>query len=259
MADRPARDPIEKMAQKIAALERTVNELSTKPLVIPIVQADPGTDYAGNIWAYPDGRVIIRMKDNTLRQATTASAAAPSGSNPTPPAQPTTRQTLWTAQWGQAYRASGGFTGSDNSKLQYGSSGDSYNGRQRSLIGFDYASIQSTLAGATVNRVQFWIYNMHTWYYNGGTMWAGMHNNTVKPGTWGGTIGRDFVSSFHVDNTGPGWHDLSTEFGSRLRDGSSKGITIQAPNDDRTYYGFAAGGPGTPSNQMPQILITYVK
>jgi hypothetical protein len=259
MADRPARGPIEQMAQRIAALEAAIIDLSTKPLVVPVVNADPGTDYPGNIWIYPDGKVNVRLKDGTVKTSSFGAVSAPTASNPTPPAQPITRSSLWTAQWGQAYRSSGGFTGSDNSKLQMGSTGDSYNGRQRSLIGFDYASIQSTLSGSKISRVQFWLYNWHTWYYNGGTYWAGMHNNTVKPGSWGGTIGRDFVSSFHVPNTGPGWYDLATEFGDKLRDGTAKGVTLQAPNDDRTYYGYAAGGPGTAGNQMPQILITYVK
>ena len=259
MADRPARTDTEALAARIVKLEKAVTDLSTKPLVIPVVDADPGTDYPGNIWAYPDGKVNVRLKDGTVKTSSFGAAGSPGSSNPTPAPQPQTHQSLWTATWGQGYRASGGFTGSDNSKLQYGSSGDSYNGRQRSLIGFDYASIQSALAGSTVSRVQFWIYSQHTWYYSGGTMWIGMHNNTAKPGSWGGTIGRDFVTSFHVPNSGATWHDLSTEFGDKLRSGAAKGLTIQAPNDDRTFYGFSAGGPGTPGNQMPQLLITYVK
>ncbi len=258
MAERPARDSVDALGQRIEQLERQINALSTKPLLIPVLEAAPSGDYPGNMWAYPDGRLIVRMKDGTLKQFSSAAASAPSGTNPAPAPQPTTRTSEWISTWGQGYRASGGFTGSDNSKLQQGSSGDSYNGRQRSLIGFDYASIQSALSGASITSVRFWIYSMHTWYYNGGTFWLGMHNNASKPGTWGGTVGRDFVTSIHIPNVGAGWYSLSNEFGASLRDGTAKGLTLQAPNDDRTYYGYAWGGPGTGS-QMPRISITYVK
>jgi hypothetical protein len=259
MADRPARDPYAALAQRIDAIERKINDLSVKSLMLPILDAAPSSDYPGNAWVYPDGRLVVRMKDGTLRQFSSAAATAASGTNPTPPAQAKTITTEWTATWGQAYRESGGFTGADNSKLHQGSSGDSYNGRQRSLIGFDYASIQSALSGSQISAVRLWIYTLHTWYYNGGTFWAGTHNNASKPGTWGGTVGRDFITSFHVPNTGANWYNLSTEFGATLRNGTGKGLTLQAPNNDRTFYGYAAGGPGTPTSQMPRISTTYVK
>lgn len=259
MADRPARDPISDLAQRIQALERQVTDLSTRPLLVPILDNLPSVDYPGNIWMYPDGRIVARMKDATVRQVATVSATAAAGANPAPPTQATTRTTEWTAQWGQAYRQSGGFTGGDNSRLVQGSSGDSYNGKQASLIGFDYASIQSALAGSTVSSIRIWLYSLHTWYFAGGTVWTGMHNNTAKPGTFSGGIGRDFVTSFHVPNTGANWYSLSTEFGSRFRDGSCKGIILEAPNNDRTFYVQCAGGPGTPTSNLPRLSITYVK
>lgn len=260
MATPPARDPISQLVQQIAQLQKSIVDLSTKPLLIPILDADPGTGYAGNCWVYPDGRLVVRMKDGSLQQFSSVAAAAAAGSNPAPVAQPITRTDSWTAQWGQQYRASGGYTGSDNSHIGQGSSGgDSYNGRQRSLIGFDYASIQSALSGASISGCRLWIYNLRTWYYNGATYWAGSHSNATKPTTWGGTVGRDFITSFRVPRTGAAWYSISTEFGAALRDGNAKGITLQAPNDDRTYYGYAAGGPGTPSSQMPVLQITYVK
>jgi hypothetical protein len=258
MTERPARHPNDALAQRIAALEKRITDLSTAPLVVPVVNADPGTGYAGNIWAYPDGKLNVRMKDGTIKQYASVAPAAPTASNPTPPTQPITRQNVWVAQWGKAYRASGAQTGANNSMLYQGN-GDSFNGRQRSLIGFDYAAIQSALSGSDVTGVAVWFEMYHTWWNSGATFWLGMHSNTVKPGTWGGTIGRDFVTSGHVPNGRGVWIPLSTEFGARLRDGSARGLTLQAPNDDRTYYAYAAGGPGTSGELMPQLRITYVK
>lgn len=258
MANRRPRDPVEALAQRLDDLQKQITDLSTKDIIIPVVNADPGTAFAGNIWAYPDGKLNVRLKDGTVKQYSPVTPAAPTVSNPTPTPQPVTHQGTWTAQWGQAYRASGAQTGGNNTYLYQGN-GDSFNGRQRSLIGFDYASIQSALSGANVTGVRLYLTVAHTWWNSGGTFWFGLHNNTSKPGTWGGTIGRDFVTSNHVPKTGTLWINLSTEFGSRFRDGSAKGITLQAPSDDRTYYGYAYGGPGTNSGQMPVLQITYVK
>lgn len=257
MAERPSSDPIEELARRIGDIQKQITDLSSAPLRIPEIATDPDASYVGNIWTYPDGKLNIRLKDGAIKQYSPV-APAPPPSAPAPPSpQPITRQDVWGAAWGQAYRASGGFSGGNNSMLYWGSSGDSYNGRQRSLVGFDYASIQSALAGSQVTGVEVYIDVRHTYWNNGGTLWLGMHSNTAKPGSWGGTIGRDFVSSLAVPNSGARWYSVSTEFGSRLRDGSARGITFQAPNDDRTYYGYAAGGPGSPS--VPKIRITYVK
>lgn len=257
MAERPARDPLAALAQEINKLREDIADLAQKPLIIPILNADPGTGYPGNIWAYPNGNLNIRKKDGTVA-GYTAVAPAAGGTNPTPPAQPISRIGTWAGTWGQAYKASGGFTGGDNSKLYQGN-GDGFNGRQRSQIGFDYAAIVTALSGSNVTGVRIWLSMAHTWYYAGGTFWFGMHNSATKPGTWANTIGRDFVSQARVPNGGGVWCSLATEFGAKLRDGAAKGVTLQAPNDDRTYYGYAWGGPGTNSGQLPQLEITYVK
>lgn len=258
MADRPARDPITAIGQRMAEMQKQIDALSTQPLTIPVLMADPGTSYAGNIWAFPDGKLNVRLKDGSVVQYAKVATTANTGTNPTPPAQPITRQATWTAQWAQAYSAGGGFSSADNSKLFQGN-GDSVNGRQRSLIGFDYAAIATALAGSNVTGVRLWLYMADTWWDSGATFWMGMHTNSAKPGTFGGTFGRDFVTSGHVPASGGVWLPLATEFGARLRDGSSKGITLQAPNDDRQFYGYAWGGPGTGANQLPLLEITYVK
>lgn len=260
MARPPGRTPEEQFQAQIDDLKSQIAELRSRPLYLPVLEAVPDASYAGNFWAYPDGRLVFRLKDGTLRQLSSASASVPAGSNPPPPPQPTTRIGTYTATWSQAYRESGAFTGGDSNNLYYGSSGEgSYNGRQKSLIGFDYATIASDLAGSTISSVKLYLFNTHTWFYSGATCYAGIHNNTAKPGTYGGSV-HDFVSSFHTNNGGANageWHTVSNEFGSRLRDGSGKGVILQAPSSSTTYYGYAAAvGSGLPA---PKLQITYIK
>lgn len=259
MAAPPGLTPADDFAARFADLQRQIQELKAQPLYLPLLQAVPDTSYAGNMWADPNGTLYFRRKDGTVRQITSAAAGAPSGSNPTPPAQPTTHQTIWPAVWGQAYRSSGGKTGGDDRYLYYGNSGEgSYNGRQKSLVNFDYVAISAALAGATIAQVDIFLYNVHTWANSGATCWVGAQTNFVgsAPGSYGGSV-HDFISSFHTARNTGAWHTVSTEFGARLRDGTGTGIILQAPNDSTTYYGYAAGfGSG---QTLPQIRITYIK
>lgn len=259
MVTQPGLSPSDDFAAQIADLKRQIQELKAQPLYLPILQANPDASYAGNMWADPNGTLYFRRKDGAIRQITSAAAGAPSGSNPTPPAQPTTHQTTWGATWAQAYRSSGGKTGGDDRYLYYGNSGESsYNGKQNSLVNFDYAAIQTALSGATIDGVEIFLQNIHTWAYSGATCYVGthVHASGSAPSTYGGST-HDFISSFHTDRNKGAWHTVSTEFGQRLRDGTATGIILQAPNNSTSFYGYAAGfGSG---QTVPQIRITYIK
>jgi hypothetical protein len=124
------------------------------------------------------------------------------------------------------------------------------------LIGFDYVNIASTLSGATINKVELFLHNIHTWNYSGGTVSFGMHSNAAKPGTFGGVVA-SFVSQDSVKRNQDAWHTISTQFGASLRDGSAKGIVLQSPNDSTTYYGYASGIGDGPS--IPYLRITFTK
>jgi hypothetical protein len=252
-------DPTERMAAQIRDLQRVVQELVTRPAYVPILNTAPSADYTGNVWMYPDGKLNMRMKDGTIKQVALAAPSAPTTTNPTPAPQPVTHTGTWRAVWGQAYRQAGGVTGGNDQMLYHGDSGESsYNGLQKSLIGFPYATIATALSGSTIKKCEFWIYQVHTYWNNGGTQWVGAHSNASQPGSYGGVV-HEQISSFHVNPGQASWHTVSTEFGSRLRDGSAKGVLLTAPTHDRTYYGYAHGGSGTPTEQMPMLRITYVK
>lgn len=254
-----AKDPMEALRDKIDDLQRQIQELTAKGTYVPVLNAAPDASYPGNIWMYPDGKLNIRDKTGAVKQVALAAPSAPTSSNPTPPPQPKTYTNTWIAQWGQAYRQAGGPTGGNDRYLYHGDSGESsYNGLQHSLIGFNYSSIQSGLASSTIKKVEIWISQVHTYWNNGATQWVGLHNNSSQPGTYGGVY-KDLISSYHVNPSSSGWHTISTEFGSRIRDNVAKGVILSAPNHDRSFYGYANGGSGTPSEQMPKIRFTYVK
>lgn len=254
------RTPEERFIDEINSLKQQIAELQARTIQVPVFNADPTTDFKGNIWMFQDGRVHIRLADGTIKElVTSASSGGTSGTSaPAVPAQPTVQVGEWEAVWSQAYRQSGGFTGSNPNYLYYGSAGDSYNGKQTSLVGFDYAAISAALAGAVINSVEIGINNLHTWPSGGTTTYFGMHNNATKPSNYSGAaVVANQVSSAKVLRNQWAFHSVSTAFGSNLRDGVIKGIIIQAPNSTTSYYGYAAGvGSGlTP----PHIRITYTK
>lgn len=249
------RTPDERFVGEINSLKEQIAALQARPLQIPYVDTDPSTDYKGNIWMFQDGRVRIRLADGTIKElATVASTGATSGTaKPAIAAQPITRVLDVAATWSQAYRQAGPFTGSNPStNLYYGYVGDSFNGRQSSLVGFDYTTIASLLSGSTVTKVELYLQPLHTWSDSGGTVYFGIHNNSTKPSNYSSAVVvKNYVSSDKVHKGTYIYHQISTEFGARFRDGTAKGVILQAPNNSNTFYGFMS--------PTVRLRITYVR
>lgn len=137
---------------------------------------------------------------------------------------------------------------------------DGTNGNQKSIIGFDWATIQSDLAGATVKKITITLKNKH-WYNNaGGTIVLGTHNSSASsaPSTCP-TLNNDL-------NRFSAWPKLATwevtidttDFGVALKNGTAKGICIgPGPSTSHEYYGYFAGS--NDSSGKPKIKITYSK
>jgi hypothetical protein len=260
------RTPEERFLEIIQKYEARISALESAPLQIPMVNADPTTDYKGNIWMFADGRLHVRLPSGTIKEFTSVatSGAASATSQPTVPAQPVTTTFEWAATWSQAYRQSGGFTGGTATYLYYGNSHeDTFNGTQTSLIGFNASAIAAVLAGATINKVEIYLDNIHTYPSGGTTVDFGKHNNSSAPASYGSTvIVAQHVSSGHVtrnqrSESQGAYHQVATSFGADIRDGLIKGIILQAPTSSQSYYGYAAGvGSGLP---VPAIRITYTK
>lgn len=255
----------ERLAQRILELERAVRNAILRPVVIPVLSADPPESDPTNIWMMPDtGRIRIRHLNSAgtayvYKEYTPVAPGSPnSGTPPPPPPTPKlTRRKTWTAQWTRSYRENGAQRTDFLDRLYYGNSGQSsFNGRTKSLIGFDYSDIDTTLTGATIKRVLLTMTNIHAYWNSGAYIYFGIHNSTSVPSTWP-SIPRSKIYRAHFGKPQTKTVSLPLEFASRIRDGSGKGIALEAPNDSREFYGWAAGvGSGyTP----PQLIVEYVK
>jgi hypothetical protein len=256
-------DPYANLVAEIAEIRKVAEEALRKPFRIPVLNADPAVTDPTSIWLFPDGRLRARHLNPagsafiTREWVPTAPGAATSAAAPA--ANPTTgitRQDTWPATWSQSYRQSGAArTDEGTVMLYYGSSGDPFNGQNRSLIGFDYTAIAAALAGSTINGVWLQLQNAHSWYYSGVQIHFGIHNFTSEPSTWGGGLPRRVSHKFGSTQ----WREvpMPIEFAVGLRDGWGAGITIEAPNPSREFYGYAAGvGSG---QRLPQLVVNYTK
>lgn len=252
--------PEERFAAEIAALQAAIRDLQQRPFRIPILDADPSPDYPGNAWMLNDGRLHIRNADGVIKEFTpvTSTGGSTGGGTEKPPPAPVTKTytTEWTATWSQTYKGNGAQR-TDNNHLYYGN-GDSYNDRQHGVFGFNSASISSALSGATIKKVEIFLYNGHAWYNNGADIYLSAHNNTSAPGSYGSVnITASRIYKVHYGKPEQGWRTITNQFGTMFRSGSAKGMVLDPPGDSNQYYGWA-GGVGD-SYPAPKLRITYVK
>lgn len=257
------RTDIERLAKRIKALEDQVTALTAAGASVPFVDANPDVAY-GNLWMFNDNKLRIRKPDGTIREViTTAAAGTTTGTGlPAAPAQPKLFQGTWVATFSQTYQQDGDQR--SESFLHVGTpGGDSFNGRQTSLVGFPFATIAAALAGARISRVWLYLYATHCYWNSGSTIAIASHVNASAPGSLGG-VNTGILTNVHVKGSDQGgepdvqrWKPVSTTLGGLLRDGSSCGVALIAPSSDRSYYSIL-GGVGSPA-PAPVIRIQYVK
>lgn len=252
----------------LAALQAQAANKTPASFIIPVLQTDPVEGDPTNLWMRTDGRMRGRYHNGTawvyidypLRGDITAPPAVPAAPAPPPPAPaPKTYQKTWTATWTQTYKGDGGkrTDSRGNNYLVYGRA-DTYNERNASLIGFDYANIATNLSGSTVKSVHLRMTNVHAYWNSGVEVYFGIHNVTSEPATWpDGSLPRRKIVHHHFGKPQTRTVAMPLEFATRIRNGTGKGIAIEAPSDNKDFYGYAAGaGSGyTP----PQLIVTYVK
>jgi hypothetical protein len=69
------RTPEERFLEIIAQMQERINALEARPLQIPILDTDPSASYKGNIWAFQDGRIHIRLADGTIQELAGSSSS----------------------------------------------------------------------------------------------------------------------------------------------------------------------------------------
>jgi len=249
---------------QLAEIRRMAEEANRKQLTIPILNADPPETDATNLWLLADGRLRGRHLNPAgsafiYREwvSTTAGSGTSAAAPAAPPAVAVTREDSWPAIWSQSYRGNNSpRTDSGTVRLYYGSSGDGFNGRNKSLMGFDYAAIAAALASSTVNSVWLTMTNLHTYWNAGSDVHFGLHNFASEPGTWSG-LGGAYKAKHRFVMAQTKRVAMPLEFATAIRDGTSKGIGLDAPSDSRDFYGYAAGvGSGSP---VPVLTVNYSK
>lgn len=254
------RTEVERLSKMLKNLQDQITALQAAPLRLPFVDADPTTAYPGNWWAFNDNKIHLRKPDGTIREIITTAPASTTTGTPLPPpaAQVTTHVSTYSASFTQTYQGDGDQRNENTLHVGYGS--DSFNGRQTALIGFPYATIASNLSGASITKVELYLYCTHTWWKSGASLAVGAQTNTSAPGSLGGVthVGISGVTVKGTDvGAGQGFHSVSTSLGAYLRDGSSTGIALTAPSNDASHYAILGGvSSGLP---VPQLRITYRK
>jgi hypothetical protein len=153
----------------------------------------------------------------------------------------------WTRSWQQ-----GGTSVSFDDPMYQGY-GDSFNGIQEAACGFP--SLSSTLSGASIKKVQIYMYAEHWWNYTGGTLRLGYHGQLAEPATYPGSSNINNVT-FTARGQGK-WIDVTgwTGWVTAVGNGNLRGISISAPDNSPVYYGRFTGA----SAGRPRIRVTYTK
>lgn len=199
-----------------------------------------GTNY-GRVWVEDAGPIIDFSSFD----------ASGSGGG-TPPPQTYTKTYL--ANWSGSYQSDG-----DNRNISecYQGYYSGTNGNQYSLIGLPYATIQSDLSGATINKVEVYLNNNH-WYQNaGGTAVIGTHTYSSEPSTASlANVNEDINRSSFTYGQAK-WVTVSNSIGTALKNNTAKGIALgPGPSTSTAYYGYFAGNG---QSGEPRVRITYTK
>jgi hypothetical protein len=158
----------------------------------------------------------------------------------------------YNAAWSQTYQGSGSpnsASGNDAYQGYYSST----NGNQKSMIGF--GSLTSQLSGATISKIEVYLYFYH-WYNNsGGTAVIGRHGNTSEPASFAGTTG--LFSSGSWPKPGGRWITLPSSWYAGFAAGTYRGITLgPGSSTNHLYYGKAYGSTG---KYPAKIRLSYTK
>lgn len=232
-------------------------------VTVNVFQDSGGTVNAGNFGAAP--RLAIRLISTAQTTLTynpvtgkgTSSGAKPPASKPPTSHTPTKHVTSFGATYSRSYISSGA-TRYDDPSTCYQGAYPGYGGNQRSLIGFNQTSIQSTLSGASRITCTFSFRPAHAYYNSGLTAIIGSHNYGSKPGSW--STGQVYENQLHrascaADHTYTvaltSWH------GWAFQTGTINGMAFgPAPNTSLTYYGYMYGAG---SGSKPSLTFTYYK
>jgi|GEM_PF-2714657 len=124
------------------------------------------------------------------------------------------------------------------------------NGVMRGLVGFP--SQASRLSGATVKKIEVYVY-AKSWHASaGGTAVLGVHGHGSKPSTWSSTT--DNVTYQKMKRPEGRWITLPSSVHAGFKSGALRGVSFLPPNGSTSteYYGIFTGN-------KTKLRITYEK
>jgi hypothetical protein len=188
---------------------------------------------------------------------TTPSTPTPTTPKPKPTPSGSIYTKRWNATWSRSYEGDNSTRFDDSPYMYQGSYDGSSPGNQKSLAGFDYKNIRSTLAGAEILEAHFTIKNNHARWNKGLYAQTGIHTYTAKPGTWSSANVVERKWRKWVTEGGSVTFDIGAGGGRAFRDGAWNGIAIgpEATNDHDNYGYFY----GASSSARPFLTIKYRK
>jgi len=124
------------------------------------------------------------------------------------------------------------------------------NGVMRGLVGFP--SQASRLSGATVKKIEVYVYAKHWHSSAGGTLCIGVHENGSKPSTWSSATNN--LKQQKMKKPEGRWITLPSSVHARFKSGDTRGISLLPPSSSTSsaYYGLITGS-------RTKLRITYTK
>jgi hypothetical protein len=178
---------------------------------------------------------------------------------PTPVVQTFTK--TYSATWSQSWVAGNQRRSDDDNQMWQGyiSAASGY-GDQVGIFGFNYSTIQADLTGATIKKLEVFLYAEHWYYGTGGTVRLGTTPAGTPPSSFPAvSTQRAFWSLAKPEGR---WVTLNAgvTIGNELKSGATRSFALDPRpyNRELTYYGRFSGA-GTAAGRNPAIRITYEK
>lgn len=165
------------------------------------------------------------------------------GQIPQAPIGATTRS--YKCKWSQSYLQNLHQTNGGSSTFAYqGNVGGSI-GNRFSMLGFDWAQIQTDLSGKIIVSCSLTLYFQH-WWNNSGTALIGTTNSTATSAPTlypSGTITGGRVNIANWPRLGLKTINLGITIGQEFQGGLTTGLILGSPgvNTNKLYYGYASG------------------
>lgn len=207
---------------------------------------------AHNARVYTDSSRILSLSITDLGPAPDDIAITNDG-GATPPTVKKTYTRTYAASWSGSYDGAGAYNSFYGNGVNQGYY-SSTNGNQKGMVGFP-STVATDLTGATVNKVEVYLYANH-WFYNyGGTAVLGVHGATSRPGTFSGST--NLLQSAGWPKPGGRWVTLPSSLYAGFAAGTYRGVVLgPGPTTGPSYYGkFDGVGAAHP----PILRATYTK